>query len=279
MEGAPRTIGLDRPLRLEWLDAAAGRLAAGDTPKEARDFVWRLLEGVVAGDTAHSARGKTLTVISRVWLTPPASAVSLRDRAVTRHAHASPVERLVLHWAMLLAVYPFFVEVTGLVGKSLQLNGDASLQRLARRLVETWGDRSTLRPAAQRLLRSLVQLGVLRDGAARGVCLAPTRRVTVPPELAEFLGEALLIHAQHGMPVNQVVNHPSNFAFDVHFDLRALRRGGRFQLHRQGDQSEFIELAASATLTTAQKRSGAASDAAVAAAGSKVRAARPKATR
>ncbi len=66
-----RTIGLDRPLRLEWLDAVAGQLAGGATPKEARDYAWGLLEGVLAGNTPQSARGKTLTVLSRVWLTPP----------------------------------------------------------------------------------------------------------------------------------------------------------------------------------------------------------------
>jgi hypothetical protein len=153
--GDQRTIGLDRPVRLEWLDAVAGRLAAGDSPKAARDYVWDLLEGVVAGSTPHTARGKTLTVLGRVWMTPPASAVALRDSAVKLVAQASADERLAMHWAMLSAAYPFFVDVAGLVGKSLGLNGEVALSQLTRRLVDTWGDRSTLRPAAQRVSRAV----------------------------------------------------------------------------------------------------------------------------
>ena len=156
-----RTIGLDRPIHLEWMDAAAGSLADGRSPKEARDFVWKLLDGAVAGKTAQSARGKTLTVISRVWLTVPAAARPLRDSALKVIAHASADDRLALHWALLSATYPFFLDVASQVGRLLSLNSDFSVGQLTRRVVEAWGDRSTLRPAIQRLVRSMSGWGVL----------------------------------------------------------------------------------------------------------------------
>lgn len=239
--GDQRTIGLDRPVRLEWLDAVAGRLAAGDSPEAARKYVWDLLEGVVAGSTPHTARGKTLTVLGRVWMTPPASAVALRDSAVKLVAQASADERLAIHWAMLSAAYPFFVDVAGLVGKSLGLNGEMALSQLTRRLVDTWGDRSTLRPAAQRLVRSMVQWGALRDGGKVGVFLAPPKKIVVPPSVGELLVEALLIAAQRGMPLSQLVSHSALFPFDVRIDLTALRRSERLGVHRQGDQTDVIE--------------------------------------
>ena len=239
--GEQRTIGLDRPVRLEWLDAVAGRLAAGDSPKAAREYVWNLLDGVVAGATAQTARGKTLTVLSRVWLTPPAAALDLRDAAVKALAQASADERLAIHWAMLSACYPFFVDVAGLVGKSLGLNGEVALSQLTRRLVDTWGDRSTLRPASQRLMRSMVQWGALRDGGKVGVYLAPSKRIAVPSGIGGLLVEGLLIAAQRGMPLNQLVSHPAVFPFDVRTDLTALRRSERLRVHRQGDQTDFVE--------------------------------------
>ncbi|OIP63389.1 MAG: hypothetical protein COW73_04315 [Nitrospirae bacterium CG18_big_fil_WC_8_21_14_2_50_70_55] len=239
--GEQRTIGMDRPVKLEWLDAVAGRLAAGDSPKAAREYVWNLLEGVVAGATAQTARGKTLTVLARVWLTPPAAALALREAAVKALVQASADERLAIHWAMLSASHPFFVDVAGLVGKSLGLNGEVALSQLTRRLVDTWGDRSTLRRATQRLVRSMVQWGALREGGKVGVYLAPSKRIAVPSTLGGLLVEGLLIAAQCGMPLNQLVSHPAVFPFDVRTDLTALRRSERLQVHRQGDQTDFIE--------------------------------------
>ena len=239
--GSQRTIGLDRPVRLEWLDAVAGRLAAGDSPKAAREYAWDLLEGVVAGATPQTARGKTLTVLGRVWLSPPVEAVPLRDSALKHVTLASAEERLAIHWTMLSASYPFFVDVAGLVGKSLNLIGEVALSQLMRRLVDVWGDRSTLRPATQRLMRSMVQWGALRDGGKVGSFLAPAKKITVSPRIAELLVEGLLVAMQRGMPLTQLVSHPAVFPFDVRTDLTALRRNERLRVHRQGDQTDFVE--------------------------------------
>jgi len=93
------TIGFDRRINIEWLDAAAGRAAAGNAPADVRAFLWDLLHGVVAGDTAHSARGKTLTVLMRIWVTVPPFAEPLHADAVKHVYSASSEERLAIHWA------------------------------------------------------------------------------------------------------------------------------------------------------------------------------------
>jgi hypothetical protein len=236
-----RTIGLDRPIHIEWLDAVAGRLAGGASAKEARDYAWHLLEGVVAGKTAQSARGKTLTVLSRVWLTVPTAAEALRDSAVPLVGRASADERLAIHWAMMSAAYPFFVDIAANVGKFIGLNGEFSLSQLTRRLIDVWGDRSTLRPAAQRIVRSMVQWGVLRDAKRPGQYLPLQKRIVVSAGVAELLVEGLLIASHRGMPLKQLLTHPAAFPFDVRLDSTRLRRSPRLRLHRQGDQTDFVE--------------------------------------
>jgi len=241
MAGKQRTIGMDRPLQLDWLDAAAGRLAAGDTPKIARKHVWDMLEGVVAGSTPYTARGKTLTVLGRVWLTPPAPAMALRDSALKLLAQASAEERLAVHWAMLSSTYPFFVDVAGLIGKSLGLNGDVALAQLTRRLVDTWGDRSTLRPAAQRIMRSMVQWGALREGKVRGTFIPAIRRIRVPTQLGELLVEGLLVSQGSGIALDQLRAHPAIFPFVLHLDINRVRQHPRLRISRQGDGADYIE--------------------------------------
>jgi hypothetical protein len=162
--GERTTIGFDRRIDVEWLDAAAGRVADGHSPADVREFLWGLLDGVVGGDTVHSARGKTLTVLMRIWVAVPPTAEPVRAAAIKNICSASSGERLAMHWATSVACYPFFAEVAAHVGKLLALNGDANLSQIVRRMTETWGDRSTLPRAVQRVIRSMVQWGALREG-------------------------------------------------------------------------------------------------------------------
>lgn len=154
--GERTTIGFDRRIDIEWLDAAAGRVAAGHSSADVRKVLWALLDGVVGGDTVHSARGKTLTVLMRIWVTVPPFAEPLRSAAIKHIPLASSEERLAIHWAMSVACYPFFAEVAAHVGKLLRLNGHANLAQIVRRMTESWGDRSTLPRAVQRVLRSMI---------------------------------------------------------------------------------------------------------------------------
>ena len=236
-----KTLGMDRPLQLEWLDAVAGQLASGATPEEARAFTWKFLEGAVSGSTAQSARGKTLTVLARIWLTVPKGNETVRDDALQLIHAASADERLGLHWAMMSAAYPFFVDLATNVGKLIALNGECSLAQLNRRLVGVWGDRSTVRTAAQRIVRSMVQWGALEDGGQVGVYVPRKQRIVLPAHVAALLVEGLIIATDSGAPLDQLVSHAAAFPFELRLTANDLRRHARLRVHRQGDQTDFIE--------------------------------------
>jgi len=238
------TIGFDRRIDIEWLDAAAGRSAAGYSRAEVREFLWDFLDGVVGGDTVHSARGKTLTVLMRIWVTVPAAAAPLRTIAVKLVRSASSEERLAIHWAMSIASYPFFGEVAGQIGKLLTLNGEANLSQIVRRMTERWGDRSTLPRAAQRVLRSMVQWKILREGKAKGIFLPPARRVALSGSIAELVVQAVLVSHGGGMGLAKATSNAALFPFEVHLNAAALRKNRQIRVFREGDQSEFIELTA-----------------------------------
>jgi hypothetical protein len=237
------TIGFDRRIDVEWLDAAAGRVAGGHLPADIREFLWGLLDGVVKGDTAHSARGKTLTVLMRIWVTVPPIAEPLRAAAIKTIRLASSEERLAMHWAMSIACYPFFAEVATHVGKLLALNGHANLSQIVRRMTETWGDRSTLPRAIQRVLRSMVQWGAIREGGRKGIFMQPARRIVLSESLAELVVQAVLISHGGGMGLTQASSHSASFPFDVRLNASSARKSDQLRVLRQGDQTDFVELA------------------------------------
>lgn len=241
MSDGHRKIGFDRKLDLEWLDAAAGRLAAGDAPMAARHQVWNRLEGILSGDASNSARGKTMTVLTQIWMTAPTHQ-PLRDAALAIFGQVSPDERLALHWAMTLAAYPFFLDVAAQTGKLLRLNGDCTFAQIHRRMMERWGERSTLSRAVQRVLRSMVAWGALREGATPGQYQPLPKRIPVLEATAEIVLEGLLRAEGGSLALNAVATHPALFPFDLHLDLPRLRQHPRLWVHRQGDQTDWVEL-------------------------------------
>lgn len=236
-------IGFDRRIDLEWLDAAAAQAAAGAPTDEMRAYLWSLLDGAVSGDKFNSARGKTVTVLNHIWGEVPGPAASLRERAAAQLEGSTPDERLALHWAMMVGTYPIFTDVAASAGRLLTLQGTFSLSQLTRRLVATWGERSTLTRAAQRIVRSMIQWDVLRDTETRGMYERVPGMRTVDPDIAPLLVEALLIDAEEtSLPFEQLVSHPALFPFQLDVNAGVVRDAPQFQVHRQGLDSDVVEI-------------------------------------
>ncbi|OIP43028.1 MAG: hypothetical protein AUK47_03345 [Deltaproteobacteria bacterium CG2_30_63_29] len=237
------SIGFDRRIDLAWLDAAAAQVAAEAPPDEMRAYLWKLLEGVLSGDKFNSARGKTVTVLNHIWGEVPDGAEALRQRATLHLAGCTADERLALHWAMMVGTYPVFTDVAAAIGRLLTLQGSFTLAHLTRRLVGTWGERSTLERAGQRIVRSMIQWGVLRDTATRGMYEGVPRRRKVGPAVGTVLIEALLVDAEEAsIPLDQLIGHPALFPFEVGLNASHVRDASQFRVHRQGLDSDFVEL-------------------------------------
>ena len=136
-------IGFDRTISSEWLDAVIARVMAGETPEETRKFLWDFLEDVEPGTTNNSSRGKTLTVITRIWVSVPKQAEPLKQAAL-KCVTGLGERRIAVHWAMVAGTHPFFFDVATHVGKLVKLHGRANRSQIKRRMIEDWGDRSTL---------------------------------------------------------------------------------------------------------------------------------------
>jgi hypothetical protein len=237
------SIGLDRRVDMEWLDAAAAQVAAGHDVAATRAELFEALEGKIAGGSKRgSACYKTVCVLSRTWANVPTDLVGFRDRALKILPSLSSRERLGLHWAMLLAGYQFFGDVAGNTGRLLTLQGNLTLSQLTRRMRETWGDRSTLNRATQRVVRSMVEWGALIDTEQRGVYSHEPQQVILPVDLGMLLIEAILLHTGKMMPIEQIMEHPALFPFEMNLRMHELRRSARFGVHRQGLDVDVVGL-------------------------------------
>ena len=239
-----RTIGFDRKIQLNWLDVAADWVLQGIPAPEIRMRLAQLLEGKVAGEGSHSARGKTITVLMHIWMPAAEHLMSLRVDGLEQIRNVPDQARLPIHWGMCLATYPFFRDIATATGRLLALQQTVTLSQVTRRITEDWGSRNTVVRAVQRVLRSLVDWGLLYDTEARGAFRAgPVQRVSNENGANVWLLEAAVLGADH--PLGQLASfvcHPVFFPFALSITPRDLDGSARLELHRQGLDEDIVML-------------------------------------
>lgn len=226
-----RTIGLDRELKLRWLDIGAGLAQAERDRIRLRA---RLMEALAADIPAHYVRVKTCTVLIRTWLTVPPEHRELRDRAFDLVQVVPPDQRLAVHWGMLLLAYPFFREVASAIGRSASMQNVVSRSQVSRKIVETWGERTTVKRSILRVFQSLSEWGILvQNGTEETFGLTLAREIH-SSQLGLWLVETALWARGAAAPFSVITQAPENFPFRHKVALSDMIRSGRFETFREG---------------------------------------------
>lgn len=237
-----KAVGFDRKLRLEWLDAAAAKAAEGLALPQARVYLRELLGHDLTGTSFNSDVGKTITVLSRIWLGVPRRAMALRNRALALLPGIGHDERMALHWAMMVGTYPFVLDAAATMGKLMSLQPILSMSLLRRRLFERWGERRMVRNASQVLVRTLADWGVLVEAGRRGE-YSKSATCPVRDSVAFVLVEGVLCGSgQVLLPAEVAINHPALFPFELSIRANELRNLPQFEVHRQGLDQDMVGL-------------------------------------
>ena len=231
-------IGFDRKVELHWLDITVGLCQEGLDPGMIAERLRQVLDREIVG---AEAQRKTIIVLSRIWVNVPAEGCPLRDEALQLVAQVGSEERLWLHWGMSLLTHPFFRDVATTVGQLSRLQGAFSQAQVQRRMIERWGQRTTLQRAVQRLLRTFVDWGVLRDTDVRGRYDTAPRQRTENRALALWLLDcALRANEADQVPLIELGQLSYTFPFDLLPFVSDIRRSERFEIERQGLDLEMV---------------------------------------
>ena len=244
-----KVVGFDRKLELSWLDAAAAQVASGATVEELHAYLWKMLDGSVSAGSSgfNSDRGKTITVLKRIWCLVPDELRPLRDRALDVLKEVKPEERVAVHWSLCLVAYPFFHDVAEAVGRLLALQGVVQTSEVRRRAAEIWGDRVITRNGSQRIVRCFVMWGLLDEGDRRGSYVRSKPTTILSKGAVELLLESILLsEGGRSVEVGKLERHPALFAFDVPALLSTARSSSLVRVERQGVEFEVVGLASRA---------------------------------
>lgn len=245
-------VGFDRKVKREWLDALADQVAQCQDAAKLRTFLDAHLQSEHPGETA---RGKTMTVLMRIWALVPEQDRHLRQDAFELLKVIPAQDRIWLHWGMCLVAYPLFRDSATAIGRLLKLQDEFTLAQLQRKLLDRWGERSTVTRAFQRIVRSMVEWGTLADTEAPGHFQAANVITTSSKPLQLwFLRACHQAVEKEAIEAEQLLNQPLAFPFKLSIKMSDLRRSKDFAIHRQGIDMDMVAVAENGQTKTGQRR-------------------------
>lgn len=154
-----RVIGMNRAIKLEWLNKTAELVRQGQDEKTIRAELQEYLS--YEFDSAVNLKN-TRTILLQTWVYTPAEKLGIREAALAL-VEKGGIEALAAHWSMLLVAYPVFADVCSLIGKLSNIQDTFSTAWLKEKLFEIWGERGTLVYSTGRTLQTLRNLGVIEN--------------------------------------------------------------------------------------------------------------------
>ena len=237
-------IGFSQRIRLDWLEYTANAVLAGSPEGEiVAALRERLRERFSLGDDRVSGnRDKAVSILTRVWVTVPDERRPLRDEGLDLLRQADADDRMLVHWCLCMAAYPFFGAVADTAGRLLRLQGAAAAAQVQRRLRERLGERETVARAARRVLRAFIDWGVLVETGEKGLYRgAAPRVVSHGPTVVWVLKAMLSAGGGTPQPPSALLRAPRLFPFEIAAPPPAeLETCGAFEVVRDGLDHEML---------------------------------------
>ncbi len=121
-------IGLDRLIRLKWLERTAYLLMTGNDAPVVKTALQEELQGAFRSNNTkiRGSLDKTLTILMKIWVRPPPDLHPLQRDGLKLLSQLPHRDHIAVHWGMAMAVYPFWGAVAAHVGRLLRLQGTAA---------------------------------------------------------------------------------------------------------------------------------------------------------
>ncbi|HHY23775.1 MAG TPA: hypothetical protein GX527_05990 [Clostridiaceae bacterium] len=144
-------------------------------------------------------------------------------------------EKLAIHWCMLMLAYPIFLDVVFTIGKLIDLQNGFSLSIVRRRIFEIWGERSTLKYAIGKIVRSITEWGIIEDGDKSGDYKRKEQFIISSPEVKFLLIEAYLTASKRAyLQFIEVNKLHELFPFKLDLRLEDFHNSEIFSLNKMG---------------------------------------------
>lgn len=152
-----KMVGLSRNLKLAWLNQAVELVSRDLAENDIKEKLNEYLSFEIGSPTNIR---KTREILMYIWHYENDYTKKLRPTALEL-IRKYPDYALEIHWCMMLAAYPVFMDMCKLIGKMSEFQDEITLAQLKQKLFDEWGERTTLYHSIDKLVSTLKEFGVL----------------------------------------------------------------------------------------------------------------------
>lgn len=226
-----KMVGLSRNLKLPWLNQMV-ELQSGDLQEnDIKDKLNEYLSFEIGSPTNIR---KTREILMTIWYYENKYTERLRPTALAL-IQKYPEYALEIHWCMMLAAYPVFVDMCKLMGKMSEFQDELTLSQIKQKLFDEWGERTTLFHSIDKLIATLKAMDVL-------VCDKPgkyhiKKHVVKKEDVAAFMVYAMMCVDEGSYYSFQELNSSVYlFPFEYRMEKEALLQDDRFVMSNFGGE-------------------------------------------
>lgn len=225
-----KMVGLSRNIKMNWLDKAAEFYMERDEHQDLKQELSDYLSFEIKSETN---RRKTNASLLHIWCFEDGAREFLRENAL-RLLTDNQDRKLVVHWCMLLAAYPVFMDVAQLIGKLFEFQDEFKLSTLREKIYEKWGERTTLLHSLDKLMATFVDLGVLeRKGSG---LYSLSHKQAVDKEARDLLLYTMLTLEKNGsVNMDKLNDNVLFFPFEYKISMEDLIYNEHVVVQRFGD--------------------------------------------
>jgi hypothetical protein len=227
-----KSIVLSRSLKPEWLDMTLEFWLENHDPKQTRDRLNDYLSQQIGSPTVLR---KTREILMRTWVEVDDSLGPLRDMGVSVFHSCPSSERIAIHWVMLIAVFPLFKDLCGIIGKLTSIQDEFTTSQITRRIFELWGERTTLVHSLSKNIKTLKEFGAIHQ--RKPGLYERVRKPIFDERVIEFMLYGIIKSGDklyHSVSEFERQKELFPFEFETNFDY--LTRSNKLKLDRVGGE-------------------------------------------
>jgi len=224
-----KLVGLSRAIKLEWLNKTVELIKEGKTDAEIKNDLNEYLSFEI---TSPTNLRKTREILLAIWVRNPDDYKNIKSLALEIYDNEN-INRLVIHWCMILITYPVFSDVCALIGKLADIQDTFTTAWLKQKLVDLWGERTTLLCCSDKILQTMRYLGAIEN---QKVGIHKIISCDVSDETTKKLITLTIIalNSKSYYEISEISQVPQMFPFNYSISCELLHNSELFTLNNFG---------------------------------------------
>ena len=228
------TVALSKPISLDLLNEVYEEYIAGFTKQESKEKLDEIISQKIS--SKDNIR-KTRTIVQNLWYV---DSDWFHEEAASVAHYLTRIERLPIHWALLMNYYKLFTDMSVVMGQLFEIKDSVSAAQIKAEIYSKWGARNTLDASLSKSLKSFRDMEAITYGDGHASYAKVMHKVSDPKVVALLFAGVMLATEQQYMTWESFITHPAIFPFTITDVMQAdMAAVPYFAMERMGEQVVF----------------------------------------